>query len=110
MVSGREGVRVGLLCQRALPLHAKPICADAAIHTERATKTAAGVGVLSVKLADDARLGSDHADLAKLGTGDSASAVGVDVCLISELPDVGSVPAIHFEPASVQAFGGRTPP
>jgi hypothetical protein len=59
----------------------------------------AGVRVLSVKLAHDARLGSDHADLAKLGTGNSASAVAVDVRLISELPDVGGVAAIHFERA-----------
>lgn len=82
-----------------MPLHSEPVCADAAIHAERAAKATAGVRVLSVKLAHDARLGSDHADLAKLGTGNSASAVAVDVRLISELPDVGGVAAIHFERA-----------
>jgi hypothetical protein len=83
----------------ALPLHSEPVCANAAIHAERAAKASAGVRSLSVKLAHDARLGSNHADLAKLGAGDSASAVAVDVRLISELPDVGSVSAIHFERA-----------
>jgi hypothetical protein len=83
----------------ALPLHSKPVCANAAIHAERTAKTAASIGILGVKLAHYARLGSNHANLAKLGGGDSASAVAVDVRLISELPDVGGVPAIHFERA-----------
>jgi hypothetical protein len=39
----------------ALPLYAKPICADAAIHPERATDTAASIGIFSVELAHDAR-------------------------------------------------------
>jgi hypothetical protein len=44
----------------ALPLHSKPVCANAAIHAEGTAKTAASVGILGVELAHDARFGSNH--------------------------------------------------
>lgn len=75
-----------------MPLHSEPVCADAAIHAERTAKTTAGIGVFGVKLAHDPRLGRNHADLAKLSAGNSDSAIGVNVRLVSELPDIGRVP------------------
>jgi hypothetical protein len=57
------------------------------------------VRILGVELADDTSFVRDDADFAILSARDPGSSIGVDVRLISELPDVGGVATIHLERA-----------
>jgi hypothetical protein len=66
-------------------------------------KAPAGIGILDIELGNDAVLVRNHADFAKLSGGNSGATIGNNVRLVSELPNVGCVAAVHLEGACRRA-------
>ena len=82
-----------------LPLHSQTIGANTSIHAHRATETTACIRILGVKLAYDAGLRRNHVDLTKSGAGYPAAPISIDIGLVSKLPNVRGIAAIHFKDA-----------
>jgi hypothetical protein len=81
------------------PLHLEPMCTDAAVHSDGAANAAASVRILGIQKCNDPGFRGDHANLAEARTCDRGPVSGHGVGLVSELPNIGRVPAIHLEGA-----------